>query len=247
MPRKFGQHFLADPNILEQIAWAACPEHCARLVEIGPGKGALTLVLLPRVTELHAIEIDPAMIASLKRACPDLPKLHIHEADVLATDLASWGPAVITGNLPYYITSPIIEKFLRLDDRFPTAVFLMQWEVAERITAQPNCREYGYLSVFCQLICNVELICKVPASAFRPPPQVESAALRFTRRPDLPNNWEAIRELASRAFAQKRKTLRNNLRGFYNGAIERQPEAGLRAEQLSIDQFIDLHRRLSVR
>ncbi len=245
MPRKLGQHFLADRQILEQLASAACGEHCARVIEIGPGRGALTRFLLPRTDELHAVEVDESMLAHLAAEWPAEPKLRLHHADVLKTDLAQWGPAVITGNLPYYITSPIIDKFLSLGPEFPVAVFLMQWEVAERILARPHSRDYGYLTVHCQLVCEVELVTKVPAGAFRPPPKVESAALRFRRRADSPADLPSILELASRAFAHKRKTLRNNLRSFYGDRIEHQPEALLRAEQLSIPQWLDLHARLT--
>lgn len=243
MPRKLGQHFLADEQVLRQLAAATCEQHCPRVIEVGPGRGALTRFLLPLTDELHLIEVDSAMVADVKAKWPTEAKLHVHHEDVLRADLAAWGPAVITGNLPYYITSPIIEKFLRLDERFPAAVFLMQAEVAERITAKPGTRDYGYLSVLCQLLCTVELVCKVPAGAFRPPPKVESAALRFSRRSEVAADWEAVVEFAGRAFAHKRKTLRNNLRGTYP-AIEGQPEAGLRAEQLSPTQLAELYRRL---
>jgi 16S rRNA (adenine1518-N6/adenine1519-N6)-dimethyltransferase len=244
LPRKFGQHFLADQSILRRLASAACGEHCQRVVEIGSGRGALTQALLPRTDELHAIEIDPILVARLRSQLSTEAKLFVHHCDVLETDLTRWGPAVITGNLPYYITSPIIERFLRLDANFPAAVFLMQSEVAARVMAPPRTRDYGFLSVFCQLLCDVELVCKVPPGAFRPPPKVDSAAVRFARRSAVPQNWNSVLELASRSFAQKRKTLRNNLKPFYRGAIEREPEASLRAEQLSVRHFIDLHNRL---
>ncbi len=110
------------------------------------------------------------------------------QATCSATDLAQWGPAVITGNLPYYITSPIIEKFLSLDSRFDIAVFLMQWEVAERLLAKPGTRDFGYLTVATQLVCDVELVCKVPPSAFAPPPKVDSAAVRLRRRAAAPDH-----------------------------------------------------------
>jgi 16S rRNA (adenine1518-N6/adenine1519-N6)-dimethyltransferase len=152
---------------------------------------------------------------------------------------------VVIGNLPYYITSPIIEKFLALDGRFSLAVFLMQWEVAERLLARPGSRDYSYLTVATQLVCQVELVCKVPASAFVPPPKVESGAVRLVRKADIPANLRDLVGFVSRCFTQKRKTLRNNLRPYYGTAIDGLPEAGLRGEQLTVEQFIDLHRRLS--
>ncbi len=146
VPRRLGQHFLIRDSILERLASAACGEHVPRVIEIGPGRGALTRHLLPLTDELHVIELDRTLAAYLRDAFKDDRKLHVHEADVLATDLSQWGEAVVVGNLPYYITSPIIDKFLHLDERFCSAVFLMQWEVAERILAKPGSRDYGYLT-----------------------------------------------------------------------------------------------------
>jgi 16S rRNA (adenine1518-N6/adenine1519-N6)-dimethyltransferase len=245
LPRKLGQHFLVQDSILERLAAAACEVHVTRVVEIGPGRGALTRHLLPRTDELYAVELDASLVARLQREFAENSRFHVQHGDVLEVDLAQWGPAVITGNLPYYITSPIIEKFLALDARFPTAVFLMQWEVAQRVLSGPNSRDYGYLSVAVQLICEVSLVCKVPPGAFSPPPKVDSAAVKFVRKAAPPPNLPALLQLVSRSFAQKRKTLRNNLRPFYGTAADNLPESGLRAEQLSIEQFIEIERRLA--
>lgn len=245
MPRKLGQHFLVRDSVLEKLAGAACGPHRPRVVEIGSGRGALTRHLLPHTDELHVIEIDPNLVSHLTTTFSSEPKLHIHRANVLETDLAQWGPAVLVGNLPYYITSPIIEKFLALDSRFPTAVFLMQSEVAERITASPGTRDFGYLSVASQLLCHVRIVVHVPASAFVPPPKVESAAVLFERKTSVPDQFPDLLHFVGRSFAQKRKTLRNNLRPFYGAAADSLPEAGLRAEQLSVSQFIDLYHRLT--
>jgi len=232
-------------SILERLAAAACGEHIPRVIEIGPGRGALTKHLLPRTGELHAIELDAELASYLRNKFRDEPKLHIHEGNVLDADLAQWGPAVIAGNLPYYITSPVVHKFLDLDRRFDTAVFLMQREVADRIVATPGTRDYGYLTVAAQMICEVDLICKVSPEAFRPPPKVHSAGVRFKRRAQIPANVGEVLSFVSQCFERKRKTLRNNLRAAYGTRIDQFPEAGLRAEQLSIDQFIGLHQRLA--
>lgn len=244
MPRKLGQHFLVRDAILERLATAACGEHTPRVIEIGPGRGALTRHLLPHTDELHAIELDSALVEYLATKFAGEPKLHVHAGDVLATDLAQWGPAAIVGNLPYYITSPIIEKFTRLDARFERAVFLMQREVAERLVAGPGTRDYGYLSVATQLVCEVSIVCYVPAAAFVPPPKVESAAVKLVRKGATPENLADLLVFVGRCFAQKRKTLRNNLRPYYGEKIDGLPEAGLRAEQLSLEQFAELHSRL---
>lgn len=204
----------------------------------------MTRHLLPRTDELHALELDAAFVSYLQDKFAAEPKLRVHAADVLATDLTQWGPAVLAGNLPYYITSPIIERFLALDRRFPAAVFLMQWEVAQRILAEPGSRDYGYLTVAARLVCDIELVCKVPPEAFRPPPKVDSAALRFVRRQEIPSGLPELMRFVSRCFAHKRKTLRNNLRPYYGARADRLQEGRLRAEQLSIPEFIRLHAQL---
>jgi len=243
--QKFGQHFLVRDTILEPLA-AACGDKLTRTIEIGPGRGTLTRHLLPRTAELHAIEIDSALAARLRIQFAAEPKLHVHEADVLNTDLSEWGEAVVTGNLPYYITSPILKKFLALDARFETAVFLVQWEVAERLVATPGTRAFGYLSVAAQLVCEVELLRKVPPEAFVPPPKVDSGAVRLRRKRTPPQDLEDLLVFAGRCFTHKRKTLRNNLRPFYGERIGDWPEAVLRAEQLTLAQFVELHARLKL-
>jgi 16S rRNA (adenine1518-N6/adenine1519-N6)-dimethyltransferase len=245
LPRKLGQHFLTLDTVLEQLAKAACGEHTPRTIEIGPGRGALTRHLLPRTDELHAVELDNRLAYLLKKKFAEESKLQVLEADVLETDLSQWGEAVIVGNLPYYITSPIIEKFLAMDGRFTTAVFLVQLEVAERLVAKPHSRDYGYLSVATQLVCGVELVCKVPPEAFDPPPKVHSAAVKFRRNEHVTENLSALLKFVGRCFAQKRKTLRNNLRPFFGARADELPEAGLRAEQLTLAQFQDLYTRLN--
>jgi 16S rRNA (adenine1518-N6/adenine1519-N6)-dimethyltransferase len=190
--------------------------------------------------------LDSRLAERLRREFGSEPKLTVHEADVLDIDLSQWGPAVIAGNLPYYITSPIIRKFLGLGRDFTTAVFLVQREVADRLLAVPKSRDYGFLSVMTQIVCEVELVCHVPAGAFSPPPKVESAAVKLTRRSTQPTNLDDFLTFVARCFAHKRKTLRNNLKPFYSGVVDQLPEAGLRAEQLSIEQFQDVLSRLQV-
>jgi 16S rRNA (adenine1518-N6/adenine1519-N6)-dimethyltransferase len=247
LPRKLGQHFLIRESVLERLATAACRDNPTRVIEIGPGRGALTRHLLPKVLELHAIEIDPTLVTFLQAKFAAEPKLTVHHLDVLQADLSEWGPAAIAGNLPYYITSPIIDQFLQLDAAaFPSAVFLIQWEVAERLLALPHTRDYGYLSVKTQLLCDVKLVCRVPPGAFSPPPKVDSAAVRLVRKRDTPAQLAELITFVGRCFAHKRKTLRNNLRAFYPAdVLEALPEAGLRAEQMPVEQFVDLYGRLS--
>jgi 16S rRNA (adenine1518-N6/adenine1519-N6)-dimethyltransferase len=242
--QRLGQHFLVREAVLERLATAACGAHTERVVEIGPGRGALTRHLLPHTDELHAIELDAGLVRYLQDKFADEPKVAVHEGNVLEADLKQWGPAVVTGNLPYYIASPIVERFVAMDARFPRAVFLMQWEVAERLLANPGTRSYGYLTVATKLVCEVELVTKVSPSAFVPPPKVDSAAVLLRRKFNVPSGLEALLQFAGRCFAHKRKTLRNNLRGFYGDRIDVEPEVNLRAEQMPVAQFIDLHQRL---
>lgn len=245
MPRKLGQHFLLHDPILKRLATAACGEHTQRAIEIGPGRGALTKHLLPLVDELHVVEIDESLVRHLQQKFPDEPKLIIHHADVLKTDLSQWGPAMIVGNLPYYITSPIVHKFLDLDSNFPTAVFLVQLEVAKRIAADRMTRDFGYLTVQTQLICAVEQLFRVGPKYFNPPPKVDSAVIRLTRKDDIPADVQDILTFASRCLLHKRKTIRANLRPYYGAVSDRVPEGFLRAEQLGVPRLIQFYRVLT--
>jgi 16S rRNA (adenine1518-N6/adenine1519-N6)-dimethyltransferase len=170
--------------------------------------------------------------------------LEIVHADVLATDLSRWAGAPVAGNLPYYITSPILEKAVRLD--VPRAVFLIQKEVAERLVAQPRHREYGYLTLQTAMFADTRLLFEVRPGSFRPPPKVDSAVVLLTpHMRDLGvGDREAFRRFLSQCFRQKRKMLRNNLAGVYGkDVIDGWPEAGLRAEQITLEQFAEMYRR----
>lgn len=247
MPRKLGQHFLRDQSILERIAQAACPDGEHELVvEIGPGRGALTRFLLPRANKVVAIELDPAMVAHLSLYFGSEPRLEVRHQNILDANLQEFTPCVIAGNLPYYISSPIASKVFEAAGTWKRAVFLVQKEVAMRMAAAHGNRDYGYLSVLTQLHSKATILFKVPPEAFSPPPKVDSAVILL--EPKVVDATEArlFLKFASRAFAHKRKTLRNNLSPFYGkSAIDAQPEAGLRAEQLSPSELQDLASRLS--
>ncbi|HEY9139801.1 MAG TPA: 16S rRNA (adenine(1518)-N(6)/adenine(1519)-N(6))-dimethyltransferase RsmA [Bryobacteraceae bacterium] len=241
--QRLGQHFLVQGSVLERIARAACPVAQPLVIEIGPGRGALTARLLEHAARVVAIEIDHSLADHLRHRFAADHRLEVVEADVLSTDLAQWGPAPIAGNLPYYITSPILERALRL--RPPRAVFLLQKEVAHRLLAQPGSRDYGYLTVATALFAAPRLLCEVRPSAFRPPPKVDSAAVEFAPRPPAVPDAEAFLEFVARCFRHKRKTIRNNLAVVYGkDVIESWPEAALRAEQLSLPQLAEMWRRL---
>ena len=243
MGRRLGQHFLVRESILEKIAAAVCGEHTATVVEIGPGKGALTRRLLDRSDRVVAIEVDPYLVGYLRQRFHDHHRLTIVESDVLKTDLGQWGQAAVAGNLPYYITSPIVSHLFSTPG-WQQAVFLVQKEVAERMTATPGSRDYGYLTVQVSLNSHAELLFPVSRAADAPPPKVESAVLRLTPRESGITDRAAFLAFASLAFGQKRKTLRNNLRAM-GPAIDGMPEAGLRAEQVGLEDLVRLYQRLS--
>ena len=249
MGRRFGQHFLARKSILDRIADAACDSTTPLVIEIGPGKGALTESLLARAAKLIGIEVDTYLVHYLRQkfaAEIDQGRLTLIEGDILKTDLTRWGPAVVAGNLPYYITSPILEKLFGMGDSWTRAVFLMQVEVAERLAANPGTRDFGYLSVQTQLFSKPEILFPVARTAFRPQPKVDSAVIRLDPSDRILEDRAVFLKFASAAFRQKRKTLRNNLAPIYGKErVDILPETKQRAEQLSLDALINLFRILT--
>lgn len=207
----------------------------------------MTELLLASGAHVHAIEIDPLMIIHLERRFPAHAKLTIHQGDVLATDLAQWGLAALAGNLPYYITSPILDRIRKARLAIRTSTLLIQKEVADRVSAKPKTRDYGYLTVVTQSWAEVSHVVHVPPEAFRPAPRVDSSVILLTSRPEIPTDLEPFLKFAAHAFRQKRKNLRNNLNGIYPQADwEHLPERTLRAEQLNIDELRALWRKLSL-
>lgn len=205
-----------------------------------------------------AVELDPALIGSLQRIAQNYPNLSVAHGDVLETDLAKLAAGRrmhIYGNLPYYITSPILHHFFQFADQIDEAHILIQLEVAERLTASPGGKEYGYLSVLTQFYARPEFVLRLPPSAFRPAPEVASALVTL-RFPGANANFRvenaaAFLEFVKSCFAQKRKTLSNNLRALAKPEHIRQvlKELGLRedarAEQLSVAEFVALYRSIS--
>ena len=245
MRQKLGQHFLIKGSVLDRIAAAACPDPEDLVIEIGPGRGALTGRLQRRAARVVAIELDPFLVEHLRRKFAGREGLEVVHADVLETDLEQWGCAAIAGNLPYYIASPILEKTVR--GKFHRAVFLVQKEVAERLAAQPGSRAYGFLTVETSLFAQVRSLFEVKPSAFYPPPKVDSAVVRLEPRARPPEAADAAPFLrfVGQCFHQKRKTIRNNLAPVYGKErIGAWPEAGLRAEQIPLEGFLEMYRRL---
>jgi 16S rRNA (adenine1518-N6/adenine1519-N6)-dimethyltransferase len=248
--QRLGQHFLVKGSILERIARAACPDPEPLVIEIGPGRGALTERLLARADRVIAVEIDTALVETLREKFQGEPRLSVVHGDALETDFTQWGAASIAGNLPYYAATPIIERTLLPGIAPRRAVFLVQAEVAARLTARPGTRDYGYLSVRTQLCADAKALFDVAPSAFHPPPKVDSTLVLLQ-----PRNRAGELAIADPArflafmgacFRQKRKTIRNNLAGAYGkDAVNGWPEAGKRAEELTLEQLADLYRRLT--
>ena len=243
--QKLGQHFLIRGTILERIAAAVCPAPVDLAIEIGPGRGALTEKLLKRAARVVAVELDPFLVEHLRNKFANEPRLEVVHADVLSTDLAQWGRAPVAGNLPYYITSPILQQTVR--SHAPRAVFLIQKEVAERLVAQPGSRDYGFLTVQTALFATARLLFEVKPAAFHPPPNVDSAVVLLEpHHRDWGVDSGRLLRFAGRCFQHKRKTIRNNLAEFYGKElVDAWPEAGLRAEQLAIEDFARMYARIA--
>ena len=245
MPPKLGQHFLTNGAVLDRIAMAVCPDGEDLVIEIGPGKGALTEKLLQRSGRVVAIELDPYLVEHLRQKFEGETRLQVIHGDILHTDLAQWGVAPIAGNLPYYIASPILEKSVRAGA--PRTVFLIQKEVAHRLVAKPGARDYGYLTLQTALFADTKMLFDVKPGAFKPPPKVDSAVVMLTPhgRDYGITDREKFLKFLSHSFRQKRKTLRNNLFGVYGKElIDAWPEAGMRAEQIPIEKFAEMFLRI---
>ncbi len=247
--QRLGQHFLVHGPILERIAAAACPEREPLVVEIGAGRGALTEKLLKRAERVVAIELDYSLVEHLRQKFAHLatgaPRLEVVHSDALTTDLSQWGDAPVAGNLPYNAATAIIGQTVRLRTR--RAVFLIQREVADRLVAQPRTREYGYLTVSTRLFAEARLLFSVKPGAFQPPPKVDSAVVLLTPRSDPCDvgDANAFLHFLGLCFQYKRKTLRNNLAETYGReTVDAWPEAGLRAEQITMAGFVEIYRRL---
>ncbi len=219
------------------------------VVEIGPGRGELTKHLLGVAGRVVAVEIDPHLAAALPRQCGSSASLTVIVDDILKVDLATLSvefeqnQCVIVGNLPYYITSPILRAVFAAHGSFRSATFLMQAEVADRVAATGGSRAFGFLSCLCQLHSEPRTLFTVSPGAFSPPPEVQSAVVQFTLGKDPPA--DALVAFVSACFRHPRKTLKNNLSGLYPLArLASDPLAGLRAQQLAIADLQAMWERL---
>ncbi len=250
-PRKrFGQHFLHDPAVIGRIVQAIDPRPGERMVEIGPGTGALTAALLEYIGRLHLIELDRDLAPLLEERFGEA--IILHRADALEFDfstLATPGtPLRVVGNLPYNISTPLLFHLLEHRELIRDMHFMLQLEVVERITAAPGSRSYGRLSVMLQYHCDCTQLFRVAPGAFSPPPRVDSAVVRLLPRPFPLQAADPVLlgEVVTAAFGQRRKTLRNALRALAPEALIRAAgvDPALRAEQLSVEDFVRLSNRL---
>jgi 16S rRNA (adenine1518-N6/adenine1519-N6)-dimethyltransferase len=268
--QKLGQHFLADRGWREQIsraihispraapASAPADPHC--WIEIGAGHGEMTEILVKSGEPVYSIELDARLIPRLRQISSRYPNLFVVHRDVLKTDLGALTSACrfrVYGNLPYYITSPILHHLFEFAPRIDEIHIVIQLEVAFRLVARPGTRDYGYLSVLTQFHARPAIALRIPPGAFRPPPKVGSALVSLK----LPgegarfgfNNGNAFFEFVKLCFAKKRKTLLNNLRSTADPDVVQAAmkvlgiKSAARAEELSVEQFAGLYTALSTK
>lgn len=263
--KRFGQNFLTDPGISNRIVEALDPSADETIIEIGPGRGALTALLLERAGTLVAIEFDQKLIPLLSDKFNSNPNFKLIQDDALVTDFCdAIRPAVqarVVANLPYNVATAILQRLIEQRHCLTELVVMLQKEVVDRITAPPGTAERGYLSVFVQTYCKVEKLFEVAPGSFRPAPKVWSSVIRLTLRPGLPGvvrNEKLLWQVVSAGFAQRRKTMLNNLRNAPNllqeivkshgGAsiVLCQAEVDLqrRAETLTLDEWTRITRVL---
>lgn len=241
--KRFGQNFLTDQAIIHSLVEAIHPQYDDLMVEIGPGLGALTQPLLKHLQQLHVVEIDRDIIQWMQQTYP-VSKVNIHHSDVLKFDFNTIGDRIrVVGNLPYNISSPILFHLLDNVSGVIDMHFMLQKEVVERMVAQPSTAAYGRLSVMLQYHLHMEYLITVPPEAFDPAPKVESAFVRCVPYQTVPypaKNTQLFAKVVLAAFGQRRKTLRNTLKGLLDdaGFAALEIDSQLRAENLSVAQFV---------
>ncbi len=217
--RKLGQHFLADPVVAEKIVSAANLRQNHRVLEVGPGEGALTRALLATGARVYAVEMDRGLFRRLSGELGDEPNFSIQHGNALQFDLGSIEPPYhVVSNLPYSVSVALVKKFIESVDRIESMIFMTQAEVARRLAAKPGDSAYGTLSIYCAYHCRSELLFGVPSSAFKPPPKVESAVIRLEPLKTPPvevADKDRFFGFVRAAFTHRRKTIRNNIRRLW--------------------------------
>lgn len=246
--KRFGQNFLLDTGVIAAIVDAIRPLQGERVVEIGPGTGALSRPLLERLDRLDAIEIDRDLAAMLQKELA--PRLHLHVGNVLEFDFSKLGDDLrIVGNLPYNISTPLLFHLATHAGHVRDIHVMLQKEIVTRLTAAPGDSNYSRLSVMAQYRFSSELLIDVPPAAFNPAPKVDSAVVRlipWRPLPHLARDETALARVVAAAFMQRRKTLRNSLAGFLTAAdfAELGIPANARAQELSVAQFVVIANRV---
>ena len=251
IPRKrFGQNFLTDQNVLHEIIRAISPAADDLMVEIGPGQGAMTGLLLPALNALHAVELDRDLVTLLKKKF-GTDKLIIHSGDALTFDFSSLlkeGKKLrIVGNLPYNISSPLLFHLAQFAPQVQDQHFMLQKEVVERMVAAPGGKDYGRLSVMLQWRYHMELLFIVPPEAFDPPPRVDSAIVRMIPLAQpLECEQAKLEQVVTKAFSQRRKVIRNCLSGMFTEAqlVDAGVDPQARPETVALAQYVALARLL---
>jgi 16S rRNA (adenine1518-N6/adenine1519-N6)-dimethyltransferase len=250
--RSLGQNFLTDPNYIQKIIEAVEPKSGDLIVEIGPGRGALTEHLVESGATVIAIELDHELSRSLADHFGNNEKVKVLERDVLEVEfsqLTERNGLKLVANLPYYISTAIVQRLARQRTFFSELFLMLQWEVVDRITAEPGNSERGYLTILVEASFDIERLFEVPPSAFRPVPKVQSAVVRLAPKGRNDFDNDEFRAVVSTAFVQKRKTILNNLKGRYPNANAALDVAGIdasrRAETLSLDEWSELYRSLT--
>lgn len=251
--KRFGQNFLVDENIIERIVRAVAPKESDHLVEIGPGQGAITELLLQRCPSLTAVELDRDLIPMLEFKFREYPQFSIIEKDALKFDFGAFAgdrPLRIVGNLPYNISTPLLFHLLGFRGKVQDMHFMLQKEVVDRLGAAPGQKSYGRLSVMVQYHCRVQGLFPVPPQSFRPAPKVESAIVRLIPHAAPPHPAEdeqLLERIVNVAFQQRRKTLRNALKPLFPelDADKLPLDAGRRPETLSVQEFVQLANHLA--
>lgn len=250
-PRKsLGQNFLQDPNIINNIVASLGLNETDTVLEIGPGRGALTELILPLAGQVHLVEFDRDLVRFWQSRADELANVVVHGHDILKFDLApvlatQSRPIKVIGNLPYNISSPVLFYLMKYAEHIQSQVVMLQKEVVERMVSGPGSKQYGRLSVMLQQRYEIENLFTVPPGAFFPPPKVESAIARLTplSAPHHPvDKQDDFAELVKQAFSQRRKTLRNTLKKHLSAEqIEAQGvDPGARAETLNVADFARL-------
>lgn len=254
--KKFGQHFLKDESIAEKIVSFADVRQNETVLEIGPGKGILTSILLRQAQKVIAVEIDEGLVRYLKRRFSKVPGLCLVHKDFLKYDLPMFSEKIkVIGNLPYNIGIRIIKNLIKYRERSSEMIFMLQKEVAERLVAFPGIKDYGSLSIFMQLHFSIEILMNISPDSFSPPPKVSSTLVKMkSKKPLLEHfdNPELFHKIVRSAFLHRRKKLKNNLKELSignNDMKEISRDAGidlnLRGEMLSIEDYLKLTRSIN--